>query len=177
MSFLSIIKPMVEKYPSLANYYRYARGTKILSAKVLYKEKLGFYFNGDSAMQEGCFEPNETNIFDNIIGNYDVFINIGANAGYYVCKALNKGITSIAFEPNQLNVNILLRNIEANKFNTDFHLFPIALSNELGVLPMYGASTGASLIKGWAGQMGSSLVPISSFDKTASLSPKARGAL
>ena len=74
-------------------------------------------------------------------------------------------------------VNILLRNIEANKFNTDFQLFPIALSNELGVLPMYGASTGASLIKGWAGQMGSSLVPISSFDKTASLSPKARGAL
>tara|TARA_B100000886_G_scaffold247865_1_gene174522 strand:+ start:261 stop:1013 length:753 start_codon:yes stop_codon:yes gene_type:complete len=134
---------------------------------VLFREKLGFFFNGMSAMEEGEFEPDETNIFEKIIDNYDVFINIGANTGYYVCKALKKGISTIAFEPNQLNINILLRNIEANNFDADFQLFPIALSDKLGVLPLYGASTGASLVKGWAGQISSTLVPISSFDSTA----------
>ncbi|MDA7852935.1 FkbM family methyltransferase [Porticoccaceae bacterium] len=167
MNLLNFLKPIVEQFPNLANFYRYSRDAKILRAKVLYREKLGFFFNGNSAMQEGEFEPDETNIFEKIIGNYDVFVNIGANTGYYVCKALNKGISTIAFEPNQLNVNILLRNIEANKFDADFQLFPIALSDELGVLPMYGASTGASLVNGWAGQTSNTLVPISSFDKTA----------
>ena len=167
MSLFRFLKPIVEKFPSVANYYRYSRDAKILRSEVLFREKLGFFFNGMSAMEEGEFEPDETNIFEKIIDNYDVFINIGANTGYYVCKALKKGISTIAFEPNQLNVNILLRNIEANNFDADFQLFPIALSDKLGVLPLYGASTGASLVKGWAGQISSTLVPISSFDSTA----------
>jgi len=167
MSLLSFLKPIVEKFPNIANYYRYSRDTKSLRSEVLFREKLGFFFNGMSAMEEGEFEPDETNLFEKIIANYDVFINIGANTGYYVCKALKKDISTIAFEPNQLNVNILLRNIEANNFDADFQLFPIALSDELGVLPLYGASTGASLVKGWAGQVSNTLVPISSFDSTA----------
>ncbi len=167
MSLLSFLKPIVEKFPNVANYYRYSRDSRILRSEVLYREKLGFFFNATSDMEEGVFEPDETNIFDKIIANYDVFINIGANTGYYACKALKKGISTIAFEPNQLNVNILLRNIEANNFDADFQLFPIALSDKLGVLPLYGASTGASLVKGWAGQVNNTLVPISSFDSTA----------
>lgn len=167
MSLLSFLKPMVEKFPNIANYYRYSRDAKILRREVLFRKKLGFFFNGMSAMEDGEFEPHETNIFEKIIANYDVFINIGANTGYYVCKALKKNISTIAFEPDQLNVNILLRNIEANNFDAIFQLFPIALSDELGVLPLYGASTGASLVNGWAGQKSNTLVPISSFDSTA----------
>lgn len=167
MSLLRFLKPIVEKFPNVANYYRYSRDAKMLRREVLFREKLGFFFNGMSAMEDGKFEPDETNIFEKIISNYDVFVNIGANTGYYVCKALKKEICTIAFEPNQLNVNILLRNIKANNFDADFQLFPIALSDELGVLPLYGASTGASLVEGWAGQMSNTLVPISSFDSTA----------
>lgn len=167
MSLLSFLKPMVEKFPNIANYYRYSRDAKILGREVLFRKKLGFFFNGMSAMEEGEFEPDETNIFEKIIANYDVFVNIGANTGYYVCKALKKDVSTIAFEPDQLNVKILLRNIEANNFRASFQLFPIALSDELGVLPLYGASTGASLVNGWAGQVSNTLVPISSFDSTA----------
>lgn len=167
MSFLSFLRPIERIFPNVGNHYRYYRDAKILRSEVLFREKLGCFFNGASAMEDGEFEPDETNIFDKIIGNYDVFVNIGANTGYYVCKALQKEIRTIAFEPNQLNVNILLRNIEANNFDADFQLFPIALSNELGVLPLFGASTGASLVKGWAGQVSNTLVPISSFDSTA----------
>ena len=85
-------------------------------------------------MEKGEFEPRETAIVENLFEFFDVFVNIGANTGYYVCKALSRGIPVVAFEPNQLNVNILLKNIEANKFETDFHLFPLALSNKNGVL-------------------------------------------
>jgi FkbM family methyltransferase len=168
MSLVRALKPIVDRFPGLADYYRYKRGSKALSCEVLYREKLGFFFNGNLSMQEGEFEPDETRIFERVIGSCEAFVNIGANTGYYVCKALKSGVATIAFEPNQVNINILLRNIEKNKFNVDFQLFPVALSNKLGVLPMYGASTGASLIEGWAGQRNSTLVPVSMFDKIAS---------
>ena len=118
-------------------------------------------------MEQGEFEVEETKIFDNILPFFDLFINVGANTGYYVCRALSKGKDTIAFEPNQLNVNILLENINANKFSSNFQLFPIALGSRTGLIPMYGSSTGASLIKGWAGQYRSKLIPISKFDTLA----------
>ncbi len=167
MSLIKFLKPFVARFPGLANFYRYLRDSKILNREVLFREKLGFFFNGKSDMEKGEFEPHETYLFEKVITNYDLFINIGANTGYYACKALQKDINTIAFEPNSLNMNILLRNIEANNFDAEFQLFPVALSDELGILPLYGASTGASLVKGWAGQLNKTLVPISTFDSTA----------
>ena len=167
MSFLRLFRPLVEKIPGAATYYRYVRDSKSLGLEVEFRDKLGFFFNGNLSMEKGEFEPQETRIIESLFGSFDLFVNIGANTGYYVCKALNLGVPVVAFEPNQLNVNILLRNIEANGFETDFQLFPIALSNQNGVLPMYGASTGASLIDGWAGQKNKYLVAVSKFDSTA----------
>jgi len=168
MIIIKTLKPFVEKFPILANFYRYMRDEKALTAEIKLRKKLGFFFNGNTAMEEGVFEPNETLIIEQLLEDFDSFINIGANTGYYVCKALCKGIDTIAFEPNHLNVILLLRNIEANNFHSEFQMFPVALSDKPGILPMYGASTGASLINGWAGQKGSTLVPISTFDNIAS---------
>jgi FkbM family methyltransferase len=116
-------------------------------------------------MQDGVFEPQETIIFNKIIQQFSLFINIGANAGYYACKALNKGVDVMAFEPNQLNVNILLRNIWVNRFNASVQIFPMALSDKSGILPLYGGSTGASLVEGWAGQKSKTIVPVASLDE------------
>ena len=135
---IKLFKPIVQKLPLLADYYRYMRDSKYLKKKVDYRESLGFFFNGHRSMEEGTFEPQETFLFEKTIEKFDLFVNIGANTGYYVCKSLKKGIDVVAFEPNQLNVNILLRNIEANNFSAKFQLFPVALSNIFGVLPMYG---------------------------------------
>ena len=167
MKIIKFVKPLVKRFPLVANYYRYLRDAKALNEEVKYRESLSFFFNGPQSMQEGTFEPQETLIFEKVIGNFDLFVNIGANTGYYVCKALKHGVDVVAFEPNQLNVNILLRNIEANQFPSTFQLFPVALSDKLGVLPMYGGGTGASLIEGWAGQVNKNLVPISTFNTTA----------
>lgn len=167
MSLLGLAKPFVEKIPGGAAYYRFMRESKALNDEVEFREKLGFHFNGNCSMEKGEFEPQETAIIESLVEDFDVFVNIGANTGYYVCKALIRGIGVVAFEPNHFNVNMLLKNVEANKFEADFQLFPVALSNQHGVLPMYGASTGASLIDGWAGQNNRYLVPISTFDSTA----------
>lgn len=164
MKIFSVLKPIVEKIPGLAKYYRIIRDSKSLNSEVIYRENLGFFFNGYESMEKGEFDPNETAIIEGLIESFDIFINIGANTGYFVCKSLYKGVPTIAFEPNQYNVKMLLKNVEANKFSTDFHFFPVALSDKDGVLPMYGSYTAASLIDGWMGQKKSNLVPVSTFD-------------
>ena len=162
-----ILKPLVNRFPSLANFYRYRRNLKILNSELKFRENLGFYFNGLPSMESGEFVIEQTNIFETLLPHCDIFLNVGANTGYYVCKALKKNKKTIAFEPNQLNVKILLKNIYSNNFGENFNFFPVAMGEKCGVIPMYGESTGASLIEGWADQKTSNLVPILVFDHFA----------
>ncbi|MGZ3238504.1 MAG: FkbM family methyltransferase [Burkholderiaceae bacterium] len=111
---------------------------------------LGFLFSGNEAMGKGEFEPEETAIVKKLIPRADVLINVGANVGYYCCIALSAGKPVIAFEPIYQNLQYLLRNIKANRWESGFEVFPIALSNKAGSIEIYGDGTGASLIKGWA---------------------------
>lgn len=167
MPLMKYFKPLVEKCPPLADFYRFRRDSRQVSRDVEFRNALGFRFNGHKDMEAGTFEPDETRIIEKLVPLADIFVNIGANTGYYVCRALQKGVPVIAFEPDQLNVKMLLRNVQANNFSASFQLFPVALSDKPGILPLYGASTGASLIAGWAGQGNSTLVPVSVFDQTA----------
>ena len=162
--FMLIFKRILKKSSLLAQMYRNLRVRKKLSAEVTFKKALGFKFNGPDDMESGQFEPDETYIFESLIEKFDLFVNIGANTGYYVLKALSRGIETLAFEPNELNVKLLLRNINANEFSAVCHVFPLALSDRVGILPIFGASTGASLVKGWAGQNHHELVPVTQFD-------------
>ena len=83
-------------------------------------------------------------------------------------KALNSGKNVLAFEPIEHNVKMLLRNINENQFPSECSIIPVALGDKKGVLPIYGASTGASLISGWAGQKDYTLVPVNTFDSIGS---------
>lgn len=173
MRKMSVFSKTTEKIRNLVYFYKYMqafkkiRDAKVLYSEIQYRENLGFFFNGKKSMELGNFEPEETAIIENLMNSFDVFINIGANFGYYVCKALSNDLETLAFEPHQFNVNVMLNNIYSNNFGSDFYIFPVALGSSSGILPMYGASTGASLIKGWAGQENSSLVPITTFDDSA----------
>jgi FkbM family methyltransferase len=71
----------------------------------------------------------------------------------------------IAFEPMERNLRYLCKNINANGWE-GAEVFPIALSNKVGILEIYGANTGASLVKGWAGvpENYKTLVPCSTMD-------------
>ncbi|MFH1602807.1 MAG: FkbM family methyltransferase, partial [Pseudomonadota bacterium] len=54
-----------------------------------------------------------------------------------------------AFEPIALNIQYLIKNVEANHWNDSVEIFPLALSDKSGVVKIYGYGTGASLSMGW----------------------------
>ena len=144
------LKSIILKFPYAVNLYWYLRDNPFNLPKPE-NTSLGFKFSGNSAMVKGQFEPEETEIAKKIIDYSDVFINIGANIGYYCCIALRSGKYTIAFEPIPGNLRYLYNNIKANQYEKSIEVFPVALSDKVGILEMYGSGTGASLLRGWAG--------------------------
>lgn len=71
--------------------------------------------------------------------------------GIIVAWLFNKGKHVIAFEPININLQYLFRNIKVNDWESSIEIYPLALSNKVGLVEMYGSGTGASLIRGWAG--------------------------
>ena len=163
--FLQLFKPLIEKFPKLSMLYRSIRDSRDIS-KAPSMTELGFKFNGNRLMQNGIFEPEETKIVKHILNSVDLVINVGANIGYYSCLALHAGKNVIAFEPMQMNINFLLRNVKANNWEKNIEIFPIALSDKVGIIDIYGTGTGASLIPGWAGVSDEyhTLIPCSTLD-------------
>ena len=146
---IQIVKPLVEKFPSLAMSYRQLRDLRALS-KEPQLTKLGFKFHGNEQMENGLFEPIETDLVKKVLPKVDLVVNVGANIGYYACQALHAGKKVFAFEPIETNLKYLLKNIKANNWENNCEIFPVALSNKNNIINIYGGGTGASLIKGWA---------------------------
>lgn len=144
-----LLKPFVNRFPKLAAIYRAVRD-QLESMDEPKVTPWGFKLAGNLSMAEGAFEPIETELVRNLLPEVDVLVNVGANVGYYCCHALSMGKDVIAFEPMERNLRYLCKNIKANGWN-EIEIFPIALSNDKGVLEIYGGNTGASLVKGWAG--------------------------
>ena len=143
-----LVKPFIERFPRIATMYRGARDQLSLTKGPIVTP-WGFKLAGNKIMAEGVFEPEETELVRNILKDVDVLVNVGANVGYYCCHALSMGKAVIAFEPIQQNLYYLLQNIKVNGW-AGAEINPIALSNEVGVLKIYGGGTGASVVKGWA---------------------------
>lgn len=101
-------------------------------------------------MAEGKFEPLETDFILTLLPNIDIFINVGANIGYYVCHALSFDKEVIAIEPAAQNIHYLLTNLKQNGWEKKAEVFPVAVSGSPDVVELFGGNTGASLIKGWA---------------------------
>jgi FkbM family methyltransferase len=164
-SLISALKPLVSNFPQAATLYRNLRDQMDFQQE-LTTTPWGFKLAGNALMAQGLFEPDETLLIRTLVQDADVFINIGANIGYYCCHALDLGKPIIAFEPVQRNLLYLYKNIKANQWK-NAEIFPIALSNQVGILEIYGGNTGASVIKGWAGIPESyvTLVPSSTIDQ------------
>lgn len=145
----SILRPIAKRYPWIAKLYRDFRGGKAL-AKEPQLTPLGFKLIGNSAMESGRFEKTETEIIKRYIETVDVFVNVGANIGYYCCVALQQRIHTLAFEPIDLNLKYLYKNVAANGWENDIEIYPVALSDKTGLIEIYGGGTSASLIKGWS---------------------------
>lgn len=82
----------------------------------------------------GVYEKTEIDLFRNSIKESDVVVDIGANIGYYSViagKKLGDKGKLFVYEPEEVNLNLLKKNIEHNKIqNVIFE--QTALSNEVG---------------------------------------------
>lgn len=125
----------------------------------------GFWLAGHPAMQDGTFEPEETRLLLELLRRADRFIDVGANAGYYVCLSKSLGKPAVAFEPVPSNVRLLMRNLDVNGY-TDVELWPVGLSDHQGLLAIYGGATGASLVEGWSGTSSAyrQTIPVTTLD-------------
>ncbi len=163
-------KPIIERFPKLAMTYRYVR-----DSWQIYEEPqetpMGFKLAGNKSMQNGQYELEEIQIIKQILPSVDIFINVGANIGYYCCIALSQGKYVVAFEPINGNLRYLLHNIKANNWESQIEVYPIALSNKVGAIDIYGGGTGASLVKGWDGipEQYVTLVPSTTLDNALGL--------
>lgn len=167
--FKNMIASLLRRFPLLHAAARGANIHRIVSRQPV-KTPLGFRFAGPSAMENGSFEPQETKLINQLLERVEVFVNIGANTGYYVCLARSRGTSSVvAIEPLEQNVQLLQRNIKANDWD-DVEILPVGLGSKVNLLKLYGGGTAASFIPGWAGAHSEvyRLVPVTTLDNVLS---------
>ena len=160
------LKQMLSRhFPELAGAYHAFRLSHEMRKHPEKTTPFGFRFVGNARMQNGNFEADETRLLQRAAADTDVFVDVGANIGYYVClmRSLRKHV--VAIEPLRQNLDFLFANLAANRW-TDVEVFPVGLAAEPGILEIYGGGTGASLIPNWAGASGvlRNTVPINTLD-------------
>jgi FkbM family methyltransferase len=104
---------------------------------------------GHGKMTSGTYELEETAIIERAIADADVFVDVGANIGYYTCLARKRGLQVIAFEPSTTTLRFLYANLLANGFG-DVEVIPVGLSDHVELAPLYGHAGTASLVAGWS---------------------------
>ena len=127
----------------------------------------GFLLSGHRAYFSDVWEAQERQFLNKVLPKTDLFINFGANHGFYCCLALKHKVATIAFEPVPENCAVIAKNIRANGWEENFSLFPVAVSNRTGLSEIYGLNRSTeSLIKELArhSNLKSQTVPVHRID-------------
>jgi FkbM family methyltransferase len=146
----TLLRELKRLFPKFYKFYLVC--LNIRRSFSIYREGtfLGFKFIGMSSMHAGNFEKEESNLFLSLIGSFDLFIDVGANTGYYTAIALSWNVRTIAIEPLSQNLKILMKNIKLNGW-VDVEIIPLGLGSSVSSIDMFGSDTGASFVKKWAG--------------------------
>jgi FkbM family methyltransferase len=166
-SALGSVKDLIEsKLPAAAAGFRTWRAESRLLQRDSRKTSLGFQLVGDPSMQDGTFEPEETALLQRLLRDADLFVDVGANVGFYSCLARSMGVATIAVEPITANLRVLFRNLQENGWN-DTEVWPVGLSDTTGIADIYGGGTAASLVAGWAGnrEANRQTIPLTTLDR------------
>jgi len=179
---LENLKNFLRRYPSLVALYRDLHWRRLVLADWrdnVFGDRLasgvtplGFRLvtrnhPANRAMLQGAFEPEETAVLLEHLPRTDVFVDVGANVGYYTLLALKHGKHAIAVEPQARNLQCLYAGLEANGWQDRAEIFPVGLGPQPGTATLYGASgPSASIVRNWA-KYGSSYrqtVPVLTLD-------------
>lgn len=153
------------RFPNALGAFHEYRQLRRLQKRGLQQTPFGFHFRGHEGMEAGTFEPAEVEVIRSFCDAGSVFVDVGANFGYFVCLAARRGSHVIAVEPLRHNLDVLYTNLQANGFN-GVEVFPVGLAGAPGLGVLYGGGTGASLLTGWAGTSESwrRTIPLSTLD-------------
>lgn len=153
------------RYPGALSAYHAFRLARQLRGLQHHLTAYGFRFAGHAQMQSGAFEPDETAFLGEALATADVFIDVGANIGFFSCMARGLGKTVVAVEPLSHNLDVLYANLAANAW-TDVEVFPVGLGERPALATLFGGGTGASVISRWSGNNDAwhRTIPISRLD-------------
>jgi FkbM family methyltransferase len=178
---LTFIKQHLRRYPNIMKVWNSLQWKKHIYSDWLYtyifKKTIQFdthfgfkmiarNYIANRMMMEGTFETEEVELIKKNLLNLDVFIDVGANIGFYTCLAHSLGKYVVAIEPQPQNLYCLYANLNNNNCQ-NAEVFPLGLSNKPGLLTLYGASgPSASLVSGWAGYSNNfkSVIPVNTLD-------------
>lgn len=120
-------------------------GLKIHNFKI---KDINFSMFSSENFTNPSWQKKETEIIINLLKNNEIFLNLGANIGYYVCLASKFKIKIIAVEPDYFNLKVLYRNIELNKID-DCLVLPMASYSKNSIKTIFGRGVTASLFLSW----------------------------
>ena len=107
-----------------------ARGPLDLRFEVDPLSELGF-----ALLTDGCYEPQMTRLVEAVISPTDVFLDVGANEGYFSLVAARLGARVIAVEPQPDVVGVLRHNMQLNRVTgVDVHEVAAGAADGVGVL-------------------------------------------
>jgi FkbM family methyltransferase len=86
----------------------------------------------------GYYEPITTLLAQELVCTADVFVDVGANVGFYslVLSSSHPGLRVVAFEPNPKNFELLQANARLNQFE-QLACMPMAVSDSSGTAVLY----------------------------------------
>ena len=96
-------------------------------------------FVSRSIIDSGNWEPLETEIARRLLPNFGLFIDLGANIGWYSALArqvMPRGSTVHAFEPDPRNFDLLVENARGNEA-VRVHAVAAAVSDTIGSASLY----------------------------------------
>ncbi|NET39531.1 MAG: FkbM family methyltransferase [Cyanothece sp. SIO1E1] len=163
------MKSFIDKnFPSFSRNYRQFRDNYKFKRLKPYSTIYGFDLYGDSDLDTSREESFESSTFKEYFQKVDMFLDVGANVGLFSCLAAKYDLDILSFEPHPNNLQCLYRNIKMNEIRR-IEVFPIAISNEPGIMEFFGGGQGATLVKGWAGIESNyqTLVPVNTLDNLA----------
>ena len=96
-------------------------------------------------------EPETVAWLDDTFGEGDCLYDVGANIGLYTLYALARTsrAQAVCFEPDAVNYYRLSRNVVANGFGTRAFVFPVALSDTIGLATFNSSLFVAGKAENW----------------------------
>lgn len=138
---MSLVSNLIRKFPRVYRalaQMRFRWGSEsIVTLPLGFKIVSNRYSYVEQEIQLGNFENHRAVFVQNVLVDRRVFVDIGANVGFFSLLAAVSGCEVQSLEPDRNNALRLTQNIAVNGFQNRVHVHRIALGATQGRLPIY----------------------------------------